>query len=92
MSDITSPTQAPPLEPHKAGWWRDRMTDLGFWGVVAILYLVGVIIVSAFTGTSGATGSLILALLLIGVGSLGVIFALAVIRRVAERRVENESD
>jgi uncharacterized membrane protein YhaH (DUF805 family) len=92
MSDITSPTQAPPLEPHKAGWWRDRMTDLGFWGVVAILYLVGVIILSAFTGTSGATGSLILTLLIIGIAALGVIFALAAIRRVAARRAEDEPD
>ena len=92
MSDITGPSNAPPLEPQKASWWRDRMTDLGFWGVVAILYLVGVVVVSAFTGTSGATGSLILVLLLIGVGTLAIIFALAAIRRAAERRAENESD
>jgi hypothetical protein len=92
MSDITGPSKAPPIEPTKANWWRDRMSDFGFWGVVAILYLVGVVIVSAFTGTSGATGTLILVLLVIGVGALGMILALSGIRRAAERKAENESD
>jgi hypothetical protein len=92
MSDITGPSKAPPLEPTKASWWRDRMGDFGFWGVVAILYLVAVVIVSAFTGTSGATGTLILVLLLIGVGALGVIFAVSALRRAAERGTEDESD
>ena len=63
MSDIGSPSQPPPIEPTSGRWWRDRTTDLGFWGVVIIVFLVVVVIYGQVAGSSGSTGTLVATLL-----------------------------
>jgi heme A synthase len=80
MSDIGTPSDPPPIEPTSAQWWRERSTDLGFWGTVVIVFLVAVVVFGQIAGSSGATGTLVATLLLIGVIALVALVVLAIAR------------
>jgi hypothetical protein len=92
MSDIGSPSQPPPIEPTSGEWWRDRATDLGFWGVVVILFLVAVVIFGQVAGSSGATGTLVVTLLIAGVAALALLGVIAFVRHRATRDEDERDD
>jgi type VI protein secretion system component VasK len=86
MGDIGTPADPPPIEPTSGRWWRDRMTDLGFWAILVILYLVAVLLYGQFAGNSGSRGTMIVTLLLLGIGALVVLGVMGYLRRRVEMR------
>ena len=92
MSDIGTPSQPPPIEPTSGEWWRDRTTDLGFWGVVVILFLVAVVIFGQVVGSSGATGTLVVTLLIAGVAALVLLGVIAFVRHRMTRDEDDDTE
>jgi uncharacterized membrane protein len=92
MSDIGTPSDPPTIEPTSREWWRDRMTDLGFWGVVVIVFLVAVVILGQIAGSSGATGTLVALLLVIGVAALVLLAVVAIVRHRLTRDEDDDGE